>query len=159
MESNKKVLKKAIIISMGAKRFHFENEHLILFRRFRFDIWLFVIYFPPCDLIWYKYKYTNYHESVGKKTALLQAEASACVLGLVPKAFGMQFCARAIHYIGFFVFCLSVANCPLVCVFLHLAVTTEAMGTGGLRENSLSWNDTVNAGAKPAECTSASQCR
>jgi len=28
---------------------------------------------------------------------------------------------------------------------------------GGLRERSLSWNDKVNAGAKPPECTSASQ--
>ena len=30
------------------------------------------------------------------------------------------------------------------------------MGTGGLREHSLSWNDKANAGAKPAKCTSAS---
>jgi hypothetical protein len=30
------------------------------------------------------------------------------------------------------------------------------MGTGGLREHSLSWNDKVNAGAKPAKCTEAS---
>ena len=29
------------------------------------------------------------------------------------------------------------------------------MGIGGLREHSLSWNDKVNAGAKPAKCTSA----
>jgi hypothetical protein len=29
------------------------------------------------------------------------------------------------------------------------------MGIGGLREHSLSWNDKVNAGAKPATCTSA----
>ena len=29
------------------------------------------------------------------------------------------------------------------------------MGIGGLRERSLSWNDKVNAGAKPAKCTSA----
>jgi hypothetical protein len=28
------------------------------------------------------------------------------------------------------------------------------MGTGGLRERSLSPSDKVNAGAKPAECTS-----
>jgi hypothetical protein len=28
------------------------------------------------------------------------------------------------------------------------------MGIGGLREHSLSWNDKVNAGAKPAKCTS-----
>jgi len=31
------------------------------------------------------------------------------------------------------------------------------MGIGGLREHSLSWNDKVNAGAKTAKCTSASQ--
>jgi hypothetical protein len=41
--------------------------------------------------------------------------------------------------------------------FLALAITTEAMGIGGLREHSLSWNDKVNAGAKTAKCTSASQ--
>jgi len=38
------------------------------------------------------------------------------------------------------------------------SLTTEAMGTGGLREHSLSWNDKVNAEAKPAKCTSASLC-
>ena len=37
------------------------------------------------------------------------------------------------------------------------SLTTEAMGIGGLREHLLSWNDKVNAGAKPAKCTSASQ--
>ena len=42
--------------------------------------------------------------------------------------------------------------------FLLLPLTTEAMGIGGLREHSLSWNDKVNAGAKTAKCTSASQC-
>ena len=36
------------------------------------------------------------------------------------------------------------------------SLTTEAMGIGGLREHSLSWNDKVNAGAKLPECTSAS---
>jgi len=41
--------------------------------------------------------------------------------------------------------------------FLGLPLTTEAMGIGGLREHSLSWNDKVNAGAKTAECTLASQ--
>ena len=39
---------------------------------------------------------------------------------------------------------------------LLLRTTTEAMGTGGLREHSLSHSDKVNAGAKPAKCTSAS---
>jgi hypothetical protein len=41
-------------------------------------------------------------------------------------------------------------------LFLGLQLTTEAMGTGGLREHSLSHRDKVNAGAKPAKCTSAS---
>ena len=36
------------------------------------------------------------------------------------------------------------------------SLTTEAMGTGGLREHSLSHSDKANAGAKPAKCTSAS---
>jgi hypothetical protein len=40
--------------------------------------------------------------------------------------------------------------------FLLWLVTTEAMGTGGLRAYSLSHSDKVNAGAKPAKCTSAS---
>jgi hypothetical protein len=41
--------------------------------------------------------------------------------------------------------------------FLLLPITTEAMGIGGLRAYFLSWNDKGNAGAKTAECTSASQ--
>jgi hypothetical protein len=41
--------------------------------------------------------------------------------------------------------------------FLLLPITTEAMGIGGLRADFLSWNDKGNAGAKTAECTSASQ--
>ena len=36
------------------------------------------------------------------------------------------------------------------------SLTTEALGTGGLRAYSLSHSDKVNAGAKPAKCTSAS---
>jgi hypothetical protein len=40
--------------------------------------------------------------------------------------------------------------------FFACLVTTEAMGTGGLRAYSLSHSDKVNAGAKPAKCTSAS---
>ena len=40
--------------------------------------------------------------------------------------------------------------------FLLLPLTTEAMGTGGLRAYSLSHSDKVNAGAKTAKCTSAS---
>ncbi len=46
-----------------------------------------------------------------------------------------------------------------ICLFFPFQLcplTTEAMGTGGLREHSLSHSDKVNAGAKPAECTSAS---
>ncbi|MCE5330784.1 MAG: hypothetical protein LLF95_01450 [Bacteroidales bacterium] len=34
-----------------------------------------------------------------------------------------------------------------------MPITTEAMGTGGLRERSLSHSDKVNAGAEPAKCT------
>ena len=41
-------------------------------------------------------------------------------------------------------------------LFLLWLLTTEAMGTGGLRAYSLSHSDKVNAGAKPAKCTSAS---
>ena len=44
----------------------------------------------------------------------------------------------------------------LFSIFLQLHLTTEAMGTGGLRAYSLSHSDKVNAGAKPAKCTSAS---
>ena len=40
---------------------------------------------------------------VGKKTALLQAEASACVSGLA----NVQFCALAVHYIVFLFLSLS----------------------------------------------------
>jgi hypothetical protein len=40
---------------------------------------------------------------VGKKTALLQAEASACVSGLA----NVQFCALAVHYFVFFFLSLS----------------------------------------------------
>jgi len=53
---------------------------------------------------------------VGKKTTLLQAEASACVSGLA----NVLFCALAFFI---FQFCLYVANCLLSSVFLHLAVT------------------------------------
>jgi len=49
---------------------------------------------------------------VGKKTALLQAEASACVSGLA----NVLFCALAFFI---FQFCLYVANCPL-CRFFTL---------------------------------------
>ena len=46
-----------------------------------------------------------------------------------------------------------------ICLFFPFQLcplTTEAMGTGGLRAYSLSHSDKVNAGAKPAKCTSAS---
>ena len=46
-----------------------------------------------------------------------------------------------------------------ICLFFPFQLcplTPEAMGTGGLRERSLSHSDKVNAGAKAAECTSAS---
>ena len=58
---------------------------------------------------------------------------------------------------------ISTLTVILLCVifvsflFSNLLLTTEAMGLGGLRERSLSWNDKVNAGAKLPECTSASQ--
>jgi len=48
-------------------------------------------------------------------------------------------------------------NKSVFILFLLWQLTTEAMGIGGLREHSLSWNDKVNAGAKLQECTSASQ--
>jgi len=40
-----------------------------------------------------KHKYTIIHGCVGKKTAFLQAEASACVSELA----NVRFCALAIH--------------------------------------------------------------
>ena len=45
-----------------------------------------------------------------------------------------------------------------VCLFPFLLcrITAQAMGAGGLRANSLSQSDKVNAGAKPANCSSAS---
>ena len=46
-----------------------------------------------------------------------------------------------------------------ICLFFPFQLcplTTEAMGTGGLRAYSLSHSDKANAGAKPAKCTSAS---
>ena len=50
-----------------------------------------------------------------------------------------------------------LTNKSVFFLFLLWLLTTEAMGIGGLREHSLSWNDKVNAGAKTAKCTSASQ--
>ena len=44
-----------------------------------------------------KHKYIIILGCVGKKTALLQAEASACVSGLA----NVQFCGSAVHYIVF----------------------------------------------------------
>ena len=64
-------------------------------------------------------KILNFLRCVGKKTALLQAEASACVSGLA----NVQFCAWAVNYLVFF-FCLLVANC-LLCRFFTLG------GNGG----------------------------
>ena len=46
-----------------------------------------------------------------------------------------------------------------ICLFFPFQLcplTTEAMGTGGLRAYSLSHSDKANAGAKPAKCWSAS---
>jgi len=42
-------------------------------------------------------------------------------------------------------------------IFLQLLLTTEAMGIWRFAGASLSHSDKVNAGAKPPECTSASQ--
>ena len=62
--------------------------------------------------------------SVGKKTTLLQAEVSACVSELA----NVLFCVSAIFI---FLFCLYVANCPLLSVFLHLAVTVCKLPKAG----------------------------
>ena len=70
-------------------------------------------------------------ESLSKPKSLFMSKS-----GQFLKDFSIQICL-------FFPFQL----CPL---------TPEAMGTGGLREHSLSHSDKVNAGAKPAKCTSAS---
>jgi hypothetical protein len=70
-------------------------------------------------------------ESLSKPKSLFMSTS-----GQFLKDFSIQICL-------FFPFQL----CPL---------TTEAMGTGGLRAYSLSHSDKVNAGAKPAKCTSAS---
>ena len=70
-------------------------------------------------------------ESLSKPKSLFMSKS-----GQFLKDFSIQICL-------FFPFQL----CPL---------TTEAMGTGGLRAYSLSHSDKANAGAKPAKCTSAS---
>ena len=57
---------------------------------------------------------------VGKKTTLLQAEASACVSGLA----NVLFCALAFFI---FQFCLYVANCPL-CRFFTLGGNARGYG-------------------------------
>jgi hypothetical protein len=72
-------------------------------------------------------------ECVGKKTALLQAEASACVSGLA----NVLFCALAVHFIVF-LFCLFSSKLSAVSFFLHLAVTVEAICSKGLRATILS---------------------
>jgi hypothetical protein len=48
-------------------------------------------------------KILNILRCVGKKTALLKAEASACVSGLA----NVQFCALAVHYFVFLFLSLS----------------------------------------------------
>jgi hypothetical protein len=60
------------------------------------------------------YKSINFLRCAGKKTALLQAEASACVSGLA----NVQFCAWAVHYIVFL-----TAKLPLSFLFLGLLLT------------------------------------
>ena len=67
---------------------------------------------------------------VGKKTALLQAEASACVSGLA----NVLFCALAFFI---FQFCLYEANCPL-CRFFNLPITVACMKRLAFRSDFLS---------------------
>jgi hypothetical protein len=50
---------------------------------------------------------------VGKKTALLQAEASACVSGLA----NVQFCAWAVRYFVFLFLSLSSKLSAVSCLF------------------------------------------
>ena len=60
-------------------------------------------------------------------------------------------------WVGIFhFFSFQICNHVTAVSFFGLRTTTEAMGTGGLRAYSLSHGDKVNAGAKPAKCTSAS---
>jgi hypothetical protein len=54
----------------------------------------------------------------GKKTALLQAEASVCVLGLA----NVLFCALAVHFIVFSFLSLC-SKLSAVSFFLHLPLT------------------------------------
>jgi hypothetical protein len=61
----------------------------------------------------YNSKFINIRWCVGKKTALLQAEASACVSGLA----NVLFCALAVHYI-FFIFLSFCSKIPL-CRFFY----------------------------------------
>ena len=64
-------------------------------------------------------KILNFLRCVGKKTALLQAEASACVSGLA----NVLFCALAVHYLVLFFLSFSNKLSTSISVFLHLAVT------------------------------------
>ena len=58
-------------------------------------------------------KILNFLRCVGKKTALLQAEASACVSGLA----NVQFCAWAVHYFVFLFLSLSSKLSVRFCLF------------------------------------------
>jgi len=67
---------------------------------------------------------------VGKKTTLLQAEASACVSGLA----NVLFCALAVIFSFFFFLSLS-SKLSAVSFFLHLAVVESRKGISPLRSH------------------------
>ena len=68
---------------------------------------------------------------VGKKTALLKAEASVCVSGLA----NVQFCAWAVHYIVFFF--LSLCSKLSAVSFFTLGGNVEYMQSRRLRASNL----------------------
>jgi len=62
---------------------------------------------------------------------------------IIPKTRFIHIVSACVYHVG--------------CFFFGLLLTTETMPIGGLRAYSLSPSDKVNAGATPANCTSASQ--
>jgi len=78
-----------------------------------------------------------------KKTALLQI----LVVRLPVRFANVLFCALAVHYFVFLL-CLYVANCLLLSVFLHLAVTDGTICSWGLRAVFLSSYTAVVAGCE-----------
>jgi len=88
---------------------------------------------------------------VGKKTTLLQAEASARVSGLAnPDKSGqvMQFCALAVHYIVFLFLSLS-SKLSAVSFFLRLLVTVSRYEKLPIADSSLSTVTKDNADYNP----------